>query len=109
MAVDLVKLYEIGVTEDDHADLLKQIAAAVTESSLAIVEDATETNADRKAWAYNALTNSIGTAQTMLPAVLVKANDANLLDTLPVDATDTQVRNTVDDLVNVYAEIQAGA
>jgi len=106
MAVPLESLYLIGESRDQHGELLRRVAAAIVEESLSIIENGAET-ASRKTWAYRAVQAPLDTAETMLYPLLVKANESNLLDELPVAATDAQVRSTVAGLVDVYAEILA--
>jgi hypothetical protein len=104
---DLSNVWNFTTNADAHAAFLQRVATAVVETALDIreAEDASPVDAlwvAKEQWALAALANPMASARQMLPALAVKANEAELItEAGEIDATDQQIRTTVAGLVNV--------
>ena len=103
---DLSTVHLFFNNADAYAMFLARVEAAIVEKAIAVRGEAepapvTGAWAARQAWAVSvfASTDSLqARARAMLPALAVKANDAGLIDDDGfVDATDTQIRVSIDD------------
>ena len=111
---DLSTVHLFFNNADAYSAFLARVETAIVEKAVELRGEAepspvTGAWAARQAWAVSVFANTASLqarARAMLPAMAVKANDADLIDDNgEIDATDAQIRATITD---AFVDLHSG-